>query len=344
MAEEDARLAALMEELGSYGYSAVPTETLEGGEDVQYSAASSQEGTGDLDAPSEDEIAAFVAQWSLNDDAVTKLSKLSPSLQRIAMQDFSPKAPAPGIDLTGKFIMFVAMLERGHGRAEIAAGPNTDELMEFQMKWELNEDAMTKLAKVPPPVQQIAMRDFNPKDPTPGVDLSGKFIMFVAMLERNSLGKSSGSKGKGKDMFIGMDKGKGKGMKGVMMGNMWDTQHVSKGKGKMSKGGSSYGGGNVAIDQFCQHWSLNEDAKTKLHKLTPAVCEMVMAQFAPPQSGADLSGKLIMFAASLEKAHAGGGKGCSGGGKGYSGGGKGYSGGHDVCGEFCQYWGLNEDA
>merc|ERR1719174_1567075 len=122
-----------------------------------------------------------------------------------------------------------------------------------------------------------------------------------------------------------------------MMGNMINTHHVSKGKGKMSKGGSSYGGGNVAIEQFCQHWSLNEDAMAKLHKLTPAVCEMVMAQFDPPQSGADLSGKLIMFAASLEKAH-------SGGGKGYSGGGKGYYGSRDVCGEFCQYWGLNGDA
>jgi len=215
----------------------------------------------------------------------------------------------------------------------------------------MGEDAMNKLSKASPAVQQTAMRDFNPKDAVQGIDLSGKFIMFVAMLERTEAGRSYSQKGmdkgkgkgmdmgfKGMPMVKGMSKGMGMGKDkgygkydsyGASMDNMmWNmmTKSASKDKGK-SKGGKSSGKNLVfdgTPDQFLQHWNLNADAAGKLYKLTPSVQKMVMNQFDPPVSNQDLSGKFIMFASSLEKAHAGSAS--------------------DSLSEFVRYWGLNEDA
>merc|ERR1712238_200733 len=69
--------------------------------------------------------------------------------------------------------------------------------------------------------------------------------------------------------------------------------------------------------QFIQQWGLGEDAQRKLWDLTDAMRELVMNEFHPKgTAGADVTGKFIMFAASIEKAHGSFGASSSGAGKG----------------------------
>merc|ERR1712194_27670 len=160
-----------------------------------------------------------------------------------------------------------------------------------------------------------------------GRTASGKSYSQKGMDKGKGQGMPMG-KGMNKGMAMGKDKGYGK-YDASMENMMWNmmTKSASKDKGK-SKGGKSSGKTTLVFDgtpeQFLVHWNLNADAAGKLYKLTPSVQKMVMNQFDPPPSNADLSGKFIMFAASVEKAHA--------------------SAAPDSLGEFIQYWGLNEDA
>jgi len=71
-----------------------------------------------------------------------------------------------------------------------------------------------------------------------------------------------------------------------------------------------------ALAAFCLHWGLNADAEGKLRGLVPEAAEAVMREFMPPSEIAEVSGKFIMFAASVEKRVKGVGKGSFGKGKG----------------------------
>merc|ERR1711972_220350 len=53
---------------------------------------------------------------------------------------------------------------------------------------------------------------------------------------------------------------------------------------------------------FCQRWSLHENAVERLRKMAPHVQAIVMKEFDPPSHMTEVSGKFIMFAASVEKA------------------------------------------
>merc|ERR1740117_2834266 len=58
-----------------------------------------------------------------------------------------------------------------------AAGDTEVLIQAFCQYWSLNEDALCKLYKLTPDVQQLVMAQFDPKQT--GQDLSGKFIMFA---------------------------------------------------------------------------------------------------------------------------------------------------------------------
>lgn len=97
--------------------------------------------------------------------------------------------------------------------------------------------------------------------------------------------------------------------------------------------------------EFVTRWSLNSDAQEKLFGLTPGAVEIVLEKFAPPEGAAEVSGKFIMFANSIQRgpppsgarsqaAHA-----APGGASGSR-----ATGAFDPLQAFVDYWGLNADA
>jgi len=129
----------------------------------------------------QDEIGDFITHWNLNDDAQSKLQKLSPHVLEIVMGSFDPKAPQEQVN--GKFIMFASSVEKAQGQqGHPASHAEQDPVEAFIRHWNLNEDAQTKLSTLSHHVLEIVMSSF---DPPPHLgEVNGKFIMFASSVEK----------------------------------------------------------------------------------------------------------------------------------------------------------------
>lgn len=217
-------------------------------------------------------LEAFCKHWSLNADAQAKLLKLAPEVRQLVMDGFSP--PPHIAEVSGKFISFANSIERARAPGTLSVSPPAvhDERGSFFQYWGLSADAQAKLLQLPPDRQQAVMASFNP--PAGTNDINGRFIMFV-----NGFHKTPGYISTGATGFA-------------------SRQSVPQKRTFESTPAESQ------LHAFIQHWALNDDAQTKLWKLTPEVQELVMANFAP-RGTVEVSGKFIMFAASIEKAQQG---------------------------------------
>merc|ERR1712194_825575 len=233
-----------------------------------------------------------------------------------------------GRDVNGKFIMFasgVAKKGKGQGKGKGAS------IADFITHWNLNEDAQTRLCKLPPQMMCEAISSFAPVN-CKGQDVNGKFIMFASGLLR-------GPKGSGKSTpQIGDQKGKG-GSKSMFQpsggGKLgWVSEYGFAGKAASSD--PSWGfqvsgfqaGPTDTVDDIINKWALNVDAQQALFKLAPDVAAEVLMSFAPVNcEGRDVNGKFIMFASGVAKKGKGQGKG------------KGAS-----IADFVTHWNLNEDS
>merc|ERR1712224_77413 len=111
----------------------------------------------------------------------------------------------------------------------------------------------------------MVMNQFSP--PPTMTEVSGKFIMFASSIEKVHMEGGKGGKDHGKD-----------GGKGI------------GGKGK-----------DAGCHSFAMWWGLNADAQKKLYNLSPEARALVINGFSPQWYGQDVSGKFIMYAASIEK-------------------------------------------
>jgi len=231
---------------------------------------------------------AFCNTWNLNEDAQLKLMSLSPSAQEIVMQQFKP--PGGASEVSGKFIMFAASVQK---RVEAQGPPPVDPLIAFCNHWGLNGDAHQKLLNLAPEAQEIVMREFGP--PAGATETSGLFIVFASSVQKrlNTSGPNPTGFGKGASVV-------GKGQPHVANASPAGLQ---AGGGYRFAGYAQKGGGQQgdSISEFCAQWELNEDAHHKLSSLSPSVLEIVMREFKASPSPAGLSGKLIMFASSVQK-------------------------------------------
>lgn len=273
----------------------------------------------------EDDAQAFVDQWGLNEDATNKLMKLSPEHRQTVMQEFSPREPAGTVN--GKFIVFASGVEKRSGKGagkwggpppaatwpapianwapalpaarhagsplQLAGGKAAGGLeracASFCGQWALNEDAQAKMYKLRPEVQRIVMESFNPHGCQPG-QVDGKFIMFASSVEK----ANQPAAGAAADAWHGVQGGKA--WPGAGSADAWGAG------GKGGKASAAAGPGPDAhLAGFCHHWALNEDAQAKLYQLNPGQQEEIMSTFNPPEHYVEVSGKFIMFAASIQK-------------------------------------------
>lgn len=321
-----------------------------GGSAYKGAAALASKGVGRGPTVDEAQIIAFCERWALNEDAVAKLRQLPPEMQHIAMSGFSP--PPQMTEVSGKFIMYAASIAKArsgpggqqysdygfrqtplgnsvplawHGNEKGGWNESSQDELEFTKlafseHWGLNADAWTKLQKLSPEVQHIVMAEFAP--PAHLTEVSGRFITFAASIERGHATALRGGRSKDERYYPPQPM--------YPRDDMWY--------------GPAYPPvpyiGEEQLLAFVQGWGLNADAQRKLRKIPPEVQAVVMAQFAPPPGMQEVSGKFIMFASSLEKAHATRGL------RAYESAGGFYPGPTDE-GQllfFCQQWGLNEDA
>jgi len=191
------------------------------------------------------------------------------------------------------------MGQMGKGSKSMWMPPENPETS-FLNYWGLGDDAQNKLWKLSPTVRETVMREFNPKG-SQG-DVTGKFIMFAASIEKANPGaavmSSSPWAGGGKASVQAQvtDKGKGK-------GGPWPSVG---GKGRQPQGYDLVSEAEVA--GFINYWALNADAQAKLWSLSPEAQRTVIDKFSPDPNMAEVSGKFIMFAASMERPSPGKGK------------------------------------
>jgi len=145
-------------------------------------------------------------------------------------------------------------------------GGSNEHVANFCAQWNLNSDAERKLMTLSPELQALAMQSWDPHEVA--ADCTGKFIMFVSGIE-----KTHKIKGKG-----------------------------SKGCGKWGAGAAGVDWSGNELDAFCARWALNADARAKLQGLTHSVRTRVMNEYKPNPDITEHNGKVIMFAASVQKA------------------------------------------
>merc|ERR1712066_1140584 len=120
-------------------------------------------------------VADIINKWAFNDDAQQALFKLAPDVAAEVLMEFAP-VHCEGRDVNGKFIMFassVAKSRKGQGKGKGAS------IADFITHWNLNEDAWTRLCKLPPQMMCEVVSSFAPLD-CEGQDVNGKFIMFAS--------------------------------------------------------------------------------------------------------------------------------------------------------------------
>jgi len=243
----------------------------------------------------------FCEAWNLNDDAITKLYSLAPEVQEIVINDFKPKS-TPGTEVNGMFIAFAAsvdkrmksaaimarlrkaravplgrpMLEKkneggwgtmmhksgGKGQEDAMQRYGEDPVAGFIKYWGLNGDSQKKLEQLSLEQLDIVLNQFNPP-----------------LQAKESVG----------------------GVDGKLIMFAASVQNSKGGKGRKSMNGAIERAPSDPIDAFCAHWNLNTDARAKLQQLSWDQLGIVMSEFAPPSVDVDNSGKLIMFAASIQK-------------------------------------------
>lgn len=303
----------------------------------------------------EDLLGAFISQWNLNEDSQAKLMKLSPAMQQTVMSGFDP--PPHMTEVNGKFIMYCASMDKGKGKGKGAgkfdqqprfnvptfggkAGPlpagqvmqarpslvggrsSSNEVLSFALHWSLNDDATRKLYQLEPEVQGVVMRDFSPLPHM--TEVSGKFISFAAAQEKIMAGMQPASGHQKMQSYHQMQPA------------TLQRATLLRMPASAPRAQPGFGGSDAELVAFCQHWALNADAQNKFYSLSPMVQETVMGSFAPPPHMTEVSGKFIMFAASLEKGqppvnHQRGAKGSK-------------ANAASAVQGFAQHWGLNADA
>merc|ERR1712216_460897 len=112
-------------------------------------------------------------------------------------------------------------------------------------------------------------------------EVSGKFIMFAASVEKAHAGKAGP---------CGVAGGKASKGDGFAKGGKAASKGAKSGKAPMWS--------EDPITAFIRHWNLNEDGQAKMWRLSPEVQQTVMASFSPPPNLTDVNGKFIMFASS----------------------------------------------
>lgn len=271
-------------------------------------------------AADQDPVIGFIRHWNLNEDAQNKMSKLSPHVQSIVMEQFNPKAPQEQVN--GKFIMFASSIEKAQGQASHQHHRvEEDPLFAFIRHWNLNEDAQAKLSQLSPHVQSIVINSFDP--PAHLTEVNGKLIMFATSVEKaqgqQEFPTSNHSAQAAKGFGIVGQKGFGKAMSkdgwaawpqyedpswapGVGQKRSWSQSQMSgwSPPGKQHMGPAMHNSHHVdpgydpsydvqlppAIDEyaligFVHQWGLNDDAVNKLKKLSPPVRLKVLNEFKP---------------------------------------------------------------
>jgi hypothetical protein len=249
----------------------------------------------------EDDAVGFILKWNLNEDAQSKLMSLSPSARRIVIDKFNP--PEGMAEVNGKLIKFAAGIANAEKQTQPAQQEESeldvleeDVIVEFIMKWNLNEDAQNKLRRLTPEAQRVVISTFDPPVANPEApEVNGKFIMFAASVEKARMGQHMSAQ----QAYAYPS----------ASSNGWTGARAPQG----GYGAPAASAGSEVIDEsqiieFIERWNLNEDAQTKLRRLNPFVLGIVMSTFDPPVADPampEVNGKFIVFASSVEKAKRG---------------------------------------
>jgi len=241
------------------------------------------------------DLQAFLQHWNLNEDAAQKLSKMAAPLQQQVIATFQP--PPHMTEVSGKFIMFAASLEKGPPiHFEQMQGPPTPKGAGKAMRIQL--PVVSKGAAKAP----VHHRERGVQGGSKGGKGAADPRSLEAFCQHWALNEDARSK------LYGMPPA----LQACVMNEFSPPPHMTEVNGKFilfaaSKEKHALGSLQHAqsfvnpADAFAQHWGLNEDAQTKLHKLSPDVRQSVMSTFLPPPHMTEVSGKFIMFAASLER-------------------------------------------
>eukprot|EP00929_Paragymnodinium_shiwhaense_P065895 TRINITY_DN33006_c0_g2_i1.p1 TRINITY_DN33006_c0_g2~~TRINITY_DN33006_c0_g2_i1.p1 ORF type:complete len:1172 (-),score=262.45 TRINITY_DN33006_c0_g2_i1:28-3543(-) len=325
------------------------------------------------DMSSRDQVLlGFCQHWGLNEDAQAKLCSVPPEVQDELMVDFNPGDAQLLGNCSGKFIAFTVSVEKRLGLGRYAGMRDTTSagaLAAFIQKYDLNSDAQERLYGLRPDIQQVVMDEYAP---TPDQwEHNGKIIKFASSVEKRMKSQAPGPhrqsaaatsdvaafirqynlnadaqarlQGLKPDVLAAVIAGyspppdqRDHNGKVIMFSSSVEKRMWLEQKSQASAHGAAPG---TSLPAFIQKWSLNSDAQQRLQGLKPEVLAVVMDEYAPSPDQWEHNGKVIMFAASVEKRMA---KLLSQQAAGP---------GHDRSASrtpiilgFCHHWGLNEDA
>jgi len=253
----------------------------------------------------------------LNADAQAKLMQLSEAQQQVVLSDFDP--PAGAAEVNGKFIRFATSIQNSQALGQVPLDPATA----FIQRWNLNADAQAKLMQLDESQQQVVFSNFDP--PAGATEVNGKFIRFAssiqnsqalgqvpldpatAFIQRWNLNADAQAK------LMELDESQQQ----VVLSKFDPPAGATEVNGKFIRFATSiqnsqatgYGQAKQQLDPvtvFIQQWNLNSDAQSKLMELDQSQLEVVLSDFQPPLGASEVNGKLIRFAASIQKNQAAG--------------------------------------
>mmetsp|Transcript_9689 Transcript_9689/g.27312 ORF Transcript_9689/g.27312 Transcript_9689/m.27312 type:complete len:603 (-) Transcript_9689:92-1900(-) len=121
-----------------------------------------------------DEVEEFVARWGLDASSSQLLVGLTPEARARVLKDFRPTEDTQNVN--GRLRGFVKSVTSTDDAAR-QMGFTTDGIMEFALKWGLQEDSIALLLGLTPDILSRVMHEFRPNGETMNMD--GRLRAFV---------------------------------------------------------------------------------------------------------------------------------------------------------------------
>lgn len=265
------------------------------------------------------DTAAFVALWALDEDSTKMLGSMSPEVATQVMSGFMPKNKTRDVNAlfkgyarsimngAGGFGAGAAVAESDSGSTRGAPVPNAD-ILAFASKWGLDDSSVASILQLSPEQRLRVLTSFAPKPGTRNVN--ALLLGFVRSVSAIARGQPNGG---------------------------WAPSQTGPGRAApvVSSGGSNGHASSEAQElaeaqAFIDHWGLDATSVDMLSYLSTEARHKVMRSFAPKAGTQDVNRLFQGFARSIAGAGA-----------------QGWEPVHEPVHElraFAEQWGLGEDS
>lgn len=154
-------------------------------------------------------------------------------------------------------------------------------LQAFVTKWELNEDALRRIASLSPVSLQVVLREFDPPGVEPGTNVNGKFIAFATSVDTKQRSQSGGGSRPHPLAVLALAKG-GLNVPQQPVADMNTVPDLAE------------------LQLFVNKWGLNDVSIAAMGQLSPAALRMLLQEFVPEGESEDWNGMFQLFVAQVQ--------------------------------------------